>query len=85
MDAERNAGPMVKQTRYLKEMGQSHVGLHSQIKSHSHQKVAFSERVRMHHNAGGIADDLEDEAAEHATKEPPYAVSNTQHDLSDQA
>jgi hypothetical protein len=45
MDADRKAGPMVRQTRYLEEMDQSNVRTHWWIESYSHQKVAFRERV----------------------------------------
>ena len=39
----------------------------------------------MHHDASDIPDDLEDEAANHAGKEPPNAVADTEDDLGDQA
>jgi hypothetical protein len=66
-------------------MNQSRVRLIWETKLYSHQEVCFGERVGMHHDAGGIADDLEDQAAEHAAKETPDAVADTQNDLCDQA
>lgn len=85
MDAERNAGPIVKQTRYLEERDQSNGHCQWRIKSRSHQEVCFGEGVGMHHYTGDVANDLEDKAAEHSGKESPYAVADTQDDLGDQA
>jgi hypothetical protein len=84
MDAERNAGPIVKQTRYLEEIDQPNGIDHWRIKSRLHQEVCLGEWVGVHHYTADIANDLEDKAAKHSDKEPPYTVSNTQDYLGDQ-
>jgi len=76
---------MVKQTRYLGEIDQSNFLAHRQSKSHLHHEAGLGERVGVHHDAGDIANDFQDEAAEHAAKKTPNAVANTKEDLCDQA
>jgi hypothetical protein len=84
MDAERNAGPIVKQTRYLEGIDQLNGNRHWRIKSRSQQEACLGEWVGVHHYTADIANDLKDKAAKHSDKEPPYTVANTQDDLGDQ-
>ena len=85
MEALRNAGPMVKQMRYLKTKVSIALPIVTGAVEDSLKEGRLGEWIRMHLNAAGIAYDLESQASGQADQEAPRAVSPSEDDLDDQA